>query len=81
MYLSGALEPGFPSKMPEGRRVKQVSGVTIENVNLDRQKAADQAPFQNFAGFRVSYGRYVGCNRKNLDESLANINYPVNRHV
>ena len=40
MCLSVALEPELPRKMPEGRRGKLVSGVTIENVNLERQKAS-----------------------------------------
>lgn len=67
--------------MPKGRSVKLLSGVTIENVNLERQKAADQAPFQNFAGFKISYSMYVGWNKENLDESLANINYPINKRI
>lgn len=63
-----ALEPDLPSKVPEGRREKLVSGVTIENVNLERQKAADQAPFQNFVGFRISCSMSVGWNNEHLEE-------------
>ena len=80
MHLSVALEPDLPRKFPEGGRVKLVSGVTIENVNLERQKAADQAPSPNSSVFRVLYSMYVGCNKENLDESLANINY-INKHL
>lgn len=59
MYLSVALEPNLPRKLPEGWRVKLVSGVTIENVNLERW-TADQAPSPNFSVFRVSYSRVCG---------------------
>lgn len=53
-----ALEHNLLRKMPEGRRVKLVGGVILENDNLEGQKAADQIPFQKL--FKVfSFIQYV----------------------
>lgn len=80
MYLPDeATEPDPTRKMPEGRKVKMISPVNTERMSFrDGKQLAKFLPV-NFKVLRLY--SVVIWNKENLDGSLANINYHINKHI
>lgn len=77
-----ALEPDLSRKMPEGGKVKMISSVNIEQCQFREMESRWPSSFLKLSKvFRISYSMDVGWNKENLDGSLANINYHINKHI
>ena len=77
-----ALEFDLPRKMPEGKKLKMSSPVNIEECQFREMESSWPSSFLKLSKvFRISYSMDVGWNKENLDGSLANINYHINKHI